>query len=198
VSFHNVIAVNVLEDKRTRHDLEQEILKKIPEDIPTGHPTHTSSMLFRNVITEIPDGFDKIIGGDSFLQFMLSRYGESTFQKNIFPNIRRRHPQSVWSYKSEQYKIEQGIYLYEKLLGIAINSKEVKYLNKILIKHRTRYLKFLWCNDKKRESIKCLKKASTEALKYNLFLYLVFYNLKNLYFISSGVRFLKKNFTTSL
>lgn len=192
LSFHNVIAVNVIDDNRTKNELEEEIFKKLPQDISVGHPSHTSSMLFRNVINEFPVGFDNIISGDSFLQFILNRYGKSTFQKNIYPNIRRRHPQSVWSYKSKEYKLEQRIYLYEKLLEIAINHKEVKYLNKILIKNRSRYLKFLWINHKKRESLECFSKATKEAFKNKLFWYLVFYNFDDLFSASRGYRYLKK------
>lgn len=198
LSFHNVIAINVTDDKRTRSELEQELLKKKPEDIPVGHPSHTSSMVFRNVIKSFPSDIDKIISGDSFLQFVLARYGESTFQKEIYPNVRRRHPQSIWSYKSEEYKIEQGIYLYEKLLEIAINQKEVKYLNKILIKNRTRYIKFLWSNHKKRESIATLKKTIKEAWTNNLFWFYVFYNFSHLFLHFWGYEFLKKNFRTRL
>ena len=114
LSFHNVIAINVIDDKRTRTEIKQELFKRKPEEIPVEHPTHTSSMLFRNVIRNFPGDFNKIISGDSYLQFVLARYGKSIFQKNIYPNVRRRHPQSVWSYKDQEYKIEQGIYLYEK------------------------------------------------------------------------------------
>jgi glycosyltransferase involved in cell wall biosynthesis len=192
LSFHNVIAVNVIDDKRTRTELEWELLKKKPEEIPIGHPTHTSSMLFRNVIRDYPGDFDKIISGDSYLQFILARFGKSIFQKNIYPNVRRRHPLSVWSYKSEEYKLEQGIYLYEKLLEIAINKKEVKYLNRILIKNRSRYVKFLWSNHKRRESLNCLNRTSKEAVKNRLFWYLVFYNFNNLFSTSSGYLYLKR------
>lgn len=198
LSFHNVIAVNVIDDKRTKSDLEQEVLKKDPEDIPVGHPTHTSSMLFRNVINSFPADIDKIVSVDSYLQFVLARYGKSTFQKEIYPNVRRRHPQSVWSYKSQEYKIEQGIILYEKLLEIAINKKEVKYLSKILIKSRTRHFKFLWNNHNRRESFKCLYKTSKEAFKYKIFWYFVLYNLNDLFSLSQGAEFLKKNFRNRL
>lgn len=198
LSFHNVIAVNVIEDKRTRREIELEVFKKEPEEIPVGHPTHTSSMLFRNVIKSFPSDIDKIISGDSFLQFILSRYGKNTFQKNIYPNVRRRHPQSIWSYKSEQYKLEQGIYLFEKLLEIAINQKETKYLNKILIKNRTRYINFLWSNHKKRESILYLKKTAKQAWTNKLFLYLIFYNIVHIPLISSFYRYIKNNSDTSL
>ena len=198
LSYHNVVAINVIDDKRTRSELEEEIFTKEAEDIPVGHPTHTSSMLFRNIIINYPGDFDKIISGDSYLQFVLARYGESIFQKNIYPNIRRRHPQSVWSYKSTEYKIEQRISLYEKLLEIAINQKEVKYLNKILIKNRIQYVKYLWNNQKKMESLKYLNKTSKEAFKYNLFLYFIFYNFYDLFSSSGGYMFLKSKFRTSL
>ena len=184
LSFHNVIAINVIDDKRTRSELEQELFKKQPEEIPVEHSTHTSSMLFRNVIRNFPGDFDKIISGDSYLQFLLARYGKSTFQKNIYPNIRRRHPQSVWSYKSQEYKIEQGIVLYEKLLEIAINQKEVQYLSKILIKHRIQYVKFLCSNRRKMEGIVTLKKTIKEAWKRKLFWFLLAYNITRLPLIS--------------
>jgi glycosyltransferase involved in cell wall biosynthesis len=198
LSFHNVIAVNVIDDKRTRTEIKQELFKTKSEEIPVEHPTHTSSMLFRNVIRNFPGNFDKIISGDSYLQFILARYGKSTFQKNIYPNIRRRHPQSVWSYKDQEYKIEQGIFLYEKLLDIAINQKEVKYLNKILIKHRIRYVKYLWTNLRKRESVVALKRTIKEAWKNRLFCYLLAYIIATLPLVSAVYKFFKNNTGTRL
>jgi len=198
LSFHNVIAVNVIDDKRTRTELEQELFKKKPEEIPVEHPTHTSSMLFRNVIRNFPGDFNKIISGDSYLQFILARYGKSMFQKNIYPNVRRRHPQSIWSYKDQEYKIEQGIYLYERLLEIAINQNEVKYLNKILIKHRIRYVKFLWTNHRKAESIVTMKKTIKEAWIYKLFCYLLAYIITTLPLFSAAYKVLKNNTRTRL
>jgi hypothetical protein len=184
LSFHNVIAVNVIDDKRTKSEIEREILMKSPEDIPIGHPSHTSSMLFRNVIKDYPEGFDNIISGDSLLQFILRRYGATTFQKNIYPNVRRRHPESIWSYKSNEYKLVQGICLYEKLLEIAINNKEVRYINKVLIKNRTRYIRYLWSNHRKLESINTLKKMIIEAITSRLFWFLVVYNITTIPFFS--------------
>jgi glycosyltransferase involved in cell wall biosynthesis len=198
LSFHNVIAVNVIDDKRTRAEIKQELFKRTPEEIPAEHPTHTSSMLFRNVIRNFPGDFNKIISGDSYLQFVLARYGKSTFQKNIYPNVRRRHPQSVWSYKDQEYKIAQGIYLYEKLLEIAINQNEVKYLNKILIKHRIRYVKFLWTNGRKREYVDTLKKTIKEAWVHRLLCYLSAYIIITLPLVSTAYRSLKNNSRTRL
>lgn len=198
LSVHNVIAINVIDDKRTRSEIVQEFLEKEPEDIPIGHSSHTSSMLFRNVIRNFPGDFDKIISGDSYLQFVLARYGKSIFQKNIYPNVRRRHPESIWSYKSQEYKVKQGIYLYEKLLEIAINTNEVKYLNKILIKHRIRYVKFLLTNRRKRESVDVLKRTVKEAWANKLSIYLLAYIITTLPLISAVYKFFKNKTGTRL
>jgi glycosyltransferase involved in cell wall biosynthesis len=180
LSYHNVIAINVSDDKRTRNEIQQEIYRKDPKEIPVGHPTHTSSMVFRNVIRTYPTDIDKIISGDSYLQFVLARFGKSTFQREIYPNIRRRHPQSIWSYKTQEYKIEQGIILYEKLLEIAISKEEIEYLNRLLIKSRIIYYYFLCSTHKKKESLTYFKKTLVAAWSKKKFWFFILFNLSQL------------------
>ena len=192
LSFHNVLSVNVIDDKRTKREFEMEVFSKKPEEIPVGHPSHTSSMVFRNVIRIFPTDIDKLISGDSYLQFVLARFGKSTFQRDIYPNIHRRHPQSIWSYKTQEYKIEQGIILYEKLLEIAISKEELVYLNRLLIKNRILYFLFLFNNHKKKKSLTYFKETLIAAWSNKLLMFFILFNLIQLPPLSGIYKYFKR------
>lgn len=176
LSYHNVIAQNINTSIKTKKVAKKILFKQPPENIPVGHKYHTSSMMFRNIIDNYPPQIFEVENtGDSFLQFLITRHGRVYFHRNIYPNIRRRNPESLYSYKDKETKIKYSILLYEKLLEIAENKKEKKYLNKNLMKRHSKYIIFLWNNGKKIQSISHLLKSYKDSLNKNVVIYFTAY-----------------------
>lgn len=57
----------------------------------------TSTILFRNVIRELPVEYFKVTNGDAFLFSMLGNYGGAKYLDSISPAVYRIHAGGIWS-----------------------------------------------------------------------------------------------------
>ncbi len=64
----------------------------------------TMSLVFRNVISELPDEFNNVVNGDAFLISLLGNYGHAKFIKSILPSTYRTHSGGVWSQIAKEKK----------------------------------------------------------------------------------------------
>ena len=141
--YHNVIALNIDYSKKNREDAKKIFFQKKPHEIPVGHRTHTSSMFFRNKLITIPKSLHDVVNGDTVLHFLLNRHGSIEYLDNIYPNIRRRHKNSIYSYSCTESKHKRAINLQKRLLNISITRREKKNTKKKLVKSQSRYLDYL-------------------------------------------------------
>ncbi len=84
--------------------IQEKKLPKLTQDrdyssfeLQTGAFLLTLSMVFRNVIEEIPDFFYKILNGDTVLISLLGAYGKGKYIEDIEPAGYRIHYGGVWS-----------------------------------------------------------------------------------------------------
>ena len=112
------------------------------QDLRKGQPVLTLTMFFRNVISEFPPEFYKVVNGDVFLISMLGSHGKGKYIKNIIDAKYRVHNDGLWTAKknsSGRYKSHirtfYHLYKYHKRLN---NTNTAAYF-------RRRYRK-VWFN----------------------------------------------------
>ncbi len=82
----------------------------------------TCTLVFRKVITQMPDEFNYVKNGDVFLTSLLGNYGHAKFMKSVSPAIYRTHPGGIWS----KIKLEKkNFHLVETYYWIAMYYKRI-------------------------------------------------------------------------
>lgn len=109
LSFHDSKIVdennNILKNTRFSYPIKE----KTKNDLMTGCFIPTQTIMFRNLISDIPVQFLKSVNGDMMLYAILGHYGHAVRQFNIEKSAYRIHSNGLWSKKSMLYRIEQSI-----------------------------------------------------------------------------------------
>ncbi len=88
-----------------RHDFS-------PDRMVSRSHMNTNTVMFRNVITEIPEDFLKVLSADQFLYSMLAHHGRAKYQSDIGPSVYRLHEGGIWSTLSEVERLDNKIKNY--------------------------------------------------------------------------------------
>lgn len=116
------------------------------------------TMCFRNVITEFPKEFLKVINGDVFLISMLGQYGKSKYQEDIIPASYRIHSGGVSSMVSELEKEYQRKNTYYQLFCYYQDKNEmISTSHNFFIKHKKSILRLLQKKLHERQMVASLK-----------------------------------------
>ncbi len=105
VSCHDAAVINSSGDVITKSKLPESCKRDFSgEELIKGAFILTLSLCFRNVIKEIPEEYEKVFNGDTFLTSMLGVYGKSKYQPEIKPAVYRSHQGGIWSSKPDLEK----------------------------------------------------------------------------------------------
>lgn len=106
VTYHDALSINdrgekiadtQLESKRGKHDFTAFQLQ-------AGMYLPTLTICFRNVLTELPYEFFRVVNQDTFLLSMLGAHGGAKYIEDIRPAKYRVHEGGVWSTLNRQEK----------------------------------------------------------------------------------------------
>lgn len=116
------------------------------------------TMCFRNVITDFPKEFLKVLNGDMFFISMLGQHGKSKFQEDIRPSSYRIHLGGVSSMISDLDKEYQKKNTYFQLFSYYSqrNANDIITYN-FLIKHKNSVLRLLKRMIQEKEKITSFK-----------------------------------------
>lgn len=117
-TYHSYLEVNErLQPLSKEKCLEQPKQNISKEDLQRliFHPL-LSTICFRNFFKDtLPKEMIEVLNVDSFLISLLGIYGEAEFMEDIEPSFYRRHPEGIWSKRSNQFKNSSKKILYRKL-----------------------------------------------------------------------------------
>ena len=104
-SCHDAIVIDSSGDVITKSKLHDSCKRDFTgEELMTGAFILTLSICFRNIIKEIPEEYEKVFNGDTFLTSMLGVYGKSKYQAEIKPAVYRSHQGGIWTSKPDSEK----------------------------------------------------------------------------------------------
>ncbi|MDO1501078.1 glycosyltransferase [Winogradskyella maritima] len=106
MTCHNSIVVNekneILSDSRLSKD---RMIDFSSEELKEGRQIITNTMCFRNILSDFPQIFSRVPGGDTFLVALLGEFGKSKFQNEIENSAYRIHGGGLWNSKSNIDKL---------------------------------------------------------------------------------------------
>lgn len=126
----------------------------------------TNSLVFRNVIHDIPWELNHVLHGDNVLTSLLGHHGPFKYLKDIKPFVYRAHAGGIWSLlsnrnkKMEQVNTMVGLFRYYNKLGLEKHAQS--YYETLKFQMMKEYS----TNELLRESIKRMKPKMPDVLSW--------------------------------
>ncbi|REJ75476.1 MAG: glycosyltransferase [Acidobacteria bacterium] len=87
----------------------------LPEDLARGAHMHPSTILFRNVFSDVPESIFNVINADTFLIGLMSAHGSGKYCKDIDPSRRRIHKGGLWTANDKYVNLRHRENTFENL-----------------------------------------------------------------------------------
>lgn len=98
ICYHNASIIDADGNSVSSSKLPEELKRDFSqEELIQGKMILTLTMLFRNVLKEMPDEFLQVKNGDKFLTSLLGNYGKGKYLGDIENAVYRKHNNSIWS-----------------------------------------------------------------------------------------------------
>ena len=105
LSFHDAKLINWKGNLIQNSYLPQEFRRDLNmDDLKKGPFILMNTLCFKNILTEFPQEFFKVLNGDMFLLSLLGYFGKGAFLPEISKSVYRRHSGGIWSSKKSYEK----------------------------------------------------------------------------------------------